>query len=229
MKKITLITIILATLYSFTLQTVPKTKAKTTTKKTALKPVVKAKPNVSKINKEELLEITTEQGKMIVWLYNATPLHKANILKLAKSGFYDSTTFHRIIPNFMIQGGDPNSKDNDPNNDGMGGPDYTVPNEIRDTILHEKGALCAARTGNPTMASSSCQFYICHSTNGTSFLNGQYTVYGKVIKGLEVIDKIVTQPIGQNDRPIKNITMKIKVIEKTLAQIKKEFNYVPRQ
>ncbi len=224
-KKITLFTLVIASIMSFTLQTSPK---KTTTKKAATKTAVKPKVKTSKNKKEELLEITTDQGTMIVWLYNATPLHKANILKLAKSGFYDSTTFHRIIPNFMIQGGDPNSKDKDPNNDGMGGPEYTIPHEIRDSIKHERGALCAARTGNPAMASSSCQFYICHSTDGTSFLNGQYTVYGKVIKGLEAIDKIVAQPTSSNDRPTKNIYMKIKVINKTLAQIKTEYGYVPK-
>lgn len=229
-KNISLFTIVIFTLFSFTNQTKPKPVAKKAVAKSttpAAKKTTKTSVN-SKTKKEEILEVSTDFGKMYIWLYNATPLHKANILKLAKSGFYDSTTFHRIIPGFMIQGGDPNSKDNDPYNDGAGGPDYTIPHEIKDTIKHEKGSICAARTGNPAMASSSCQFYICNSTMGTAGLNGQYTVYGMVMKGLDVIDKIIEQPTGQNDRPIKNIVMKVKVLEKTLAQIKTEYGYTPK-
>ncbi len=179
--------------------------------------------------KEDIVKIHTQFGDMYVWLYKATPLHRANFLKLAKAGFYDSTTFHRIIAGFMIQGGDPNSKDKDPYNDGMGGPGYTIPAELRDTIIHDRGALAAARTNNPEKASSGSQFYICCSKEGTSFLNRQYTVFGKVMKGLNVIDSIVNQPKGENDRPIKNIIMKVTVEKRTLKQIKKEFNYSPRQ
>ena len=178
--------------------------------------------------KEQVIEISTQYGNMYVWLYKATPLHRANFLKLASEGYYDGTTFHRIIPNFMIQGGDPNSKDSDPSNDGGGGPGYTIPAEIRDTIKHERGALAAARTNNPEKASSGSQFYICHSTAGTSGLNNNYTVYGMVMQGLNVIDSVAMQPKGSNDRPLTNITMTVKVIEKSLKEIDEEYNYVPK-
>lgn len=178
---------------------------------------------------EEIIKISTQFGDMYVWLYKATPLHRENFLKLAKAGYYDSTTFHRIISGFMIQGGDPNSKDNDTYNDGMGGPGYTIPAEIRDTIVHDRGALAAARTNNPQKASSGSQFYICHSESGTSFLNKQYTVFGMVMKGLEVIDIIAEQPKDQRDRPLTNIMMKVTVEKRTLTQLKTEFNYIPKQ
>ncbi len=178
---------------------------------------------------EDVIQISTTYGDMYIWLYKATPLHRTNFLKLAGEGYYDNTTFHRIISGFMIQGGDPNSKDSDPLNDGQGGPGYTIPAEIRDTILHDRGALAAARTNNPAKASSGSQFYICHSKSGTLSLNGQYTVYGMVMKGVEVIDQIVVQPKGANDRPITDIKMTVKVIKKTLAQIKSEYNYTPKQ
>ncbi len=112
---------------------------------------------------DEIAIIDTDFGEMYVVLYDKTPLHKENFLKLAKEGFYDSTTFHRIIQGFMIQGGDPNSKDDIPFNDGQGGPGYTVNAEIQSGLYHKKGALSAARLGdqqNPEKKSSGSQFYI---------------------------------------------------------------------
>ena len=119
---------------------------------------------------EEVAVISTKYGEMIVRLYDATPEHKANFLKLAKEGFYDSTTFHRIIEGFMVQGGDPNSKDDNLRNDGQGGPGYTLPAEIVRGYIHKKGALAAARMGNdtnPDMRSSGSQFYIVHGRQRT--------------------------------------------------------------
>ena len=119
---------------------------------------------------EEVSVISTKFGEMIVRLYDATPEHKANFLKLAKEGFYDSTTFHRIIEGFMVQGGDPNSKDDNLRNDGQGGPGYTLPAEIVRGYIHKKGALAAARMGNdtnPDMRSSGSQFYIVHGRQRT--------------------------------------------------------------
>lgn len=119
---------------------------------------------------EEVAVISTKFGEMIVRLYDATPEHKANFLKLAKEGFYDSTTFHRIIEGFMVQGGDPNSKDDNLRNDGQGGPGYTLPAEIVRGYIHKKGALAAARMGNdtnPDMRSSGSQFYIVHGRQRT--------------------------------------------------------------
>lgn len=178
---------------------------------------------------EDIVQITTSYGDMFVWLYKATPLHRENFLKLSKEHYFDSTTFHRIIANFMIQGGDPNSKDSDSTNDGQGGPGYTIPAEIRDSIKHDRGALAAARTNNPAKASSGSQFYICHSKSGTAHLNGNYTVFGMVMKGLDVIDKIVIQSKNASDRPYKDIIMQVKVLRKTVEDIKKEYNYVPKQ
>jgi len=180
--------------------------------------------------KEDIIEISTPYGNMYVWLYKATPLHRANFLKLAKDSFFKGTTFHRCVTNFVIQGGDPNSLDTDTTNDGSGGPPYTIPAEIRDTIKHDRGALGAARTDNPAKESSGSQFYICVSKTGTNFLNKNYTVFGMVMKGLEAIDLIVKQPQNKtNNRPFTDIKMNIKVLSKTLAQIKTEYGYVPRQ
>lgn len=121
------------------------------------------KPSEMASSTDEIVKITTDFGEVYVLLYDETPLHKENFLKLAKEGFYDSTTFHRVIEGFMIQGGDPNSKDDIPFNDGQGGPGYTIPAEFNPNLIHKKGALAAARTGgpsNPEMRSSGSQFYI---------------------------------------------------------------------
>ncbi|HWZ22368.1 MAG TPA: peptidylprolyl isomerase, partial [Cytophagaceae bacterium] len=136
------------------------------------------------------------------------------------------TTFHRIIKDFMIQGGDPNSKDSIPGNDGIGGPGYTIPAEFVPTLKHVKGALAAARMGdqvNPKKESSGSQFYIVHNAKGTPFLDGSYTVFGQVVKGLEVVDKISEQPKDMRDRPSKNITMKITAKKMKTKQIIKMY------
>jgi cyclophilin family peptidyl-prolyl cis-trans isomerase len=174
-----------------------------------------------------VITITTEFGTMTALLYDATPLHKANFIKLASEGYYNGTTFHRVIKDFMIQGGDPNSKDSIPYNDGQGGPKYTVPAEFVPTLKHVKGAIAAARMGdqvNPQKASSGSQFYIVHNATGTPFLDGSYTVFGQVIKGLEVIDKIADQPKGQADRPTKNITMTVTAKKMKVKKIIKTYN-----
>lgn len=181
---------------------------------------------------EEVVEMETPYGNMYIWLNKATPLHRDNFLKLCKDSFYDNTTFHRIIPNFMIQGGDPLSKDTIAGNDGTGGPGYTIPAEIRDSIKHERGVLAAARLSdnvNPTRASSGSQFYIAVSTSGTQHLNGLYTVFGQVMKGIEYADSIVKQPRNlSSNRPLKDQKMKMRVRKMSLAEIKTEFGFVPR-
>jgi cyclophilin family peptidyl-prolyl cis-trans isomerase len=185
-----------------------------------------AKPKPKK--KDTLITITTDQGEMKLLLFDDTPLHKENFIKLAKQGFYDGTTFHRIINDFMIQGGDPNSKDADQNNDGQGGPGYTVPAEILPHHKHVYGAVAAARLGdgqNPKKESSGSQFYLVQNHNGTPFLDNNYTVYGQVIKGLDVIDKIVAQPKNRMDRPLTDIKMTVKAQEMKRKKISKEFGY----
>ena len=132
-----------------------------------------------------------------------------------------------------MQGGDPNTKDTDSTNDGTGDPGYTIPAEIRDSIKHDRGALAAARLSdavNPLKASSGSQFYICHSKSGTQGLNNQYTVFGMVMKGLNVIDSVVKQPKNKTtNRPYSDVKMQVKVLKKTLDEIKLEYNYVPKQ
>jgi cyclophilin family peptidyl-prolyl cis-trans isomerase len=195
---------------------------------------------------ECLVELETELGTMLIELSNETPQHRDNFLKLAEQGFYDGTLFHRVINGFMVQGGDPDSKtakDGQPL--GAGDLGYTVPAEFTDSLVHIKGALCAARTGdqvNPKKRSSASQFYLVqgrlvddktldymesvkgfHYTKeqreayktlgGTPFLDKDYTVYGRVVKGMEIIDKIANTETLPGDRPKKDLKMKVKVIK----------------
>jgi cyclophilin family peptidyl-prolyl cis-trans isomerase len=199
--------------------------------------------------KERLVEITTDYGVMIAKLYDSTPLHRDNFIKLVQQGFYDSLLFHRVIQNFMIQGGDPASK-NAANGVQLGNgsaPGDRIPAEFKPYLFHKKGVLAAARDNNPQMASSNCQFYIVqgkpyasdeltkalndrvHKVNpnfnytsteqevyarigGTPFLDQGYTVFGEVISGLDVIDKIAATPRDAADRPLQNVRMKIRLL-----------------
>ncbi|MDX5321935.1 MAG: peptidylprolyl isomerase, partial [Bacteroidota bacterium] len=178
--------------------------------------------------KYEIVELSTTYGTMYIWLYDETPKHKANFLKLAKEGFYDGTTFHRCVPGFVIQGGDPLSKDADKTNDGTGGPGYTIPAEIVPSLKHIQGAIGAARQGdnvNPQRASNGSQFYIGLNQNNTAGLDGAYTVFGYVMKGFEVSTTIVSKPFDQKNRPLTDIPMTMKVLSKTKAEIKTEYGY----
>jgi cyclophilin family peptidyl-prolyl cis-trans isomerase len=170
--------------------------------------------------------ISTKFGDIEIYLYDETPLHKANFIKLVNEKFFDGTTFHRIIPNFMIQGGDINSKDTDPNNDGMGSPGYTIPAEFKEHLKHHVGAVAAARMGdnvNPKKESSGSQFYIVQNPNGTPFLDGNYTVFGKVVKGLDIVDKIVEQPRDKRDRPYEDIKMTIRAVPMSKKEINQKY------
>jgi cyclophilin family peptidyl-prolyl cis-trans isomerase len=208
----------------------------------------KAKP--AKVKPDVI--IRTSYGDIGVVLFEETPLHRANFLKLAKEHFYDSTTFHRVIKDFMIQGGDPYSKDKDPAKRaqaGMGGPGYTIPAEILPKYYHGKGMLAAARQGdqiNPKRESSGSQFYIVHgktmteaeidraekqmqgvlgadfkfspearetykTIGGSPWLDRQYTIFGKVVSGLDVVDKIALVEKLPGDRPKTDIPMTMEV------------------
>lgn len=171
-----------------------------------------------KTKKDEVVTISTSLGDIRLLLFDDTPLHKANFLAKAKSGFYTGTTFHRVIPEFMVQGGDLNSKDQDPGNDGLGVPNApTIPAEILPGHQHTYGAVAAARQGdqvNPQRASSSSQFYLVEKHDGTHFLDGQYTVFGQVIQGLDVIDKIAAQPKDDRDRPLTDVKMTTVKVER---------------
>ncbi|MEE1189679.1 MAG: peptidylprolyl isomerase [Bacteroidales bacterium] len=190
--------------------------------------------------------ISTDLGEMKAVLYNETPLHKENFIKLAKEGYFDGCLFHRVIDGFMIQGGDPDSKTAKPGQMlGQGGPGYTIPAEFKQELIHKKGALAAARMAdqvNPQKASSGSQFYIAQgksytenelnmlssrmgkafnkqqmeaytTVGGVPFLDYEYTVFGEVVEGLEVIDKIAAVEKDRRDRPVQDIKMTIKVIE----------------
>jgi peptidyl-prolyl cis-trans isomerase B (cyclophilin B) len=251
--------------------------------------------------------IQTDLGEMVAILYDDTPQHKENFIELAEDGFYDGTLFHRVIKNFMIQGGDPNTKDPNHPQFGSGGPGYTIPAEFRTNHFHEKGALSAARLDNkynPRKESNGSQFYIVHghvqdtarlkineallfkglsqilehkmykaladslqalytrdlaaymdtvyalaplvaketnldllskmtpsamktyaTVGGAPHLDGTYTVFGKVIHGLEVIDKLATVEVGAGDRPKQDIAMKVTVRKMVKAEIENVYGY----
>lgn len=158
---------------------------------------------------EPEFDIVTTHGTMRVKLYGKTPKHRDNFVKLVKEKYYDGIRFHRVIEGFMIQTGDPFSRDTSLINKwGQGGPDYTVPAEFVNEYWHKKGALAAARKGdmaNPTKASSGSQFYIVHDENACLHLDGQYSIFGEVIDGLDIIDKIATVPTDRYDRPYEDV------------------------
>ena len=159
------------------------------------------------------VKISTSMGDIIVRLYDETPLHRQNFLRLVKEGYYDGTLFHRVIENFMIQGGDPDSKGAAPGIElGNGGPGYTVEAEFRPWLLHRRGALAAAREGddvNPEKRSGGSQFYIVWGKNeqGTPHLNGDYTVFGYVEEGLDVVERIQQAKTDGMDRPLEDIVV----------------------
>lgn len=269
-----------------------------------------------KNNKNDyIVTIRTSYGAMVAILYDETPKHKENFIKLAREKYFDSLLFHRVIPAFMIQGGDPLSKKAQPGEHlGMGGPDYTIPAEFTTQYFHERGALSAARLGdqqNPTKASSGSQFYVVQGkifaddelnqlevsmaynrknltlrevlsmpecaplrqividkqkagdgewlnsffqqsdtlinkmkvgyepfvfnpqakarykeVGGAPHLDGDYTVFGKVIKGLDVLDKIAALPRDEGDRPTEDVRMFVTVTEMSRAKIEKEYGYI---
>ena len=167
------------------------------------------------IAEEPVFKISTSMGDITVKLYKETPLHRDNFVKLARSGYYDGMLFHRVIRDFMIQGGDPFTKQEGKEAQyGTGGPNYTIPAEIVAGKTHKKGALAAARRGdnvNPEKASSGSQFYLVQSEEGCKHLDGEYTIFGETISGLDVIDKIAS--VATNNRnlplePVKIISVK---------------------
>ncbi len=188
--------------------------------------------------------IKTSKGNIRIALYNETPQHRDNFIKLVKENYYDNVLFHRIIKNFMIQTGDPDSKTAKPGQRlGSGGPGYRIPAEFVPTVYHRRGAVAAARDNNPAKSSSASQFYIVDgqvydntyldmveqrtgkrfnaeqreiytTVGGAPFLDGDYTVFGQVLSGMEVVDKIAAQPKDANDRPVEDIRIiSMKVIE----------------
>jgi cyclophilin family peptidyl-prolyl cis-trans isomerase len=198
--------------------------------------------------KHRKVKVLTPYGTMIIVLYDQTPQHRDNFVKLVKQHFYDSLLFHRVINTFMIQGGDPDSRHAQAGAVlGNGENGYTIPAEFQLDLFHRKGVLAAARDENPAKASSGCQFYIVQgkqwtdaeldkleqtrlggrkipvdqrevykTKGGTPQLDQRYTVFGQVIKGMDVIDKIAAVKTDGNDRPLTNVPMKIRLVKKWL-------------
>jgi peptidyl-prolyl cis-trans isomerase B (cyclophilin B) len=193
--------------------------------------------SVSGFAQKNKVEIVTDSGRIVVMLYDNAPKNSENMLKNARAHVYDSLLFHRIIPNFMVQGGDPTSKHATPGAPlGSGGLGYTIPAEINDSDFHKRGALAVARTNTPDKSGSSSQFYIVvgkkctdadldmvtrqtgrqipvyqreiyKTVGGTPHLDGNYTVFGEVVEGMDVVDKIVNAPRNRADRPNGDIRM----------------------
>ncbi len=199
--------------------------------------------------KNQYVRIKTSYGECIIRLCNETPQHRDNFIKLVKQGFYNGTLFHRVIQNFMIQGGDPDSKDPQKAKPGaqLGNGDlgYTIPAEFRDSLFHKRGVLAAARDDNPAKASSGCQFYIVEgkrmtdgkmdtlettrlkgykipawqrdyykSVGGTPQLDHNYTVYGEVVSGIDMVDRIAAIKKDDNDRPLEDVPMTMELLSK---------------
>lgn len=199
--------------------------------------------------KHQYVRISTSKGECIIMLYNQTPLHRDNFLKLAKEKFYNGTLFHRVIQNFMIQGGDPDSRAAVSGAAlGEGDVGYTVPAEFRDSLFHKKGVLAAARDNNPEKASSGCQFYIVQgktytdeqldaietkrlqfklpaahraiykTLGGSPHLDRNYTAFGEVVKGLELVDSIAVVKTDEKDRPVADVKMEVSILKRRHAR-----------
>ncbi|MHA4893811.1 peptidylprolyl isomerase [Pedobacter sp. PWIIR3] len=195
--------------------------------------------------RHKYVKIKTDLGECVVMLYDQTPLHRDNFIKLTKAHVYDGTLFHRVIKNFMIQGGDPDSKTALPGAAlGEGDVGYRVPAEFRDSLFHKKGVLAAARDDNEEKASSGSQFYLVQgkvftdaqldtvevkrlkhkipewqrqvykTLGGVPHLDRNYTVYGEVVQGLEMVDKIADMKTDSNDRPTSDVKMMVTVLKK---------------
>jgi cyclophilin family peptidyl-prolyl cis-trans isomerase len=199
--------------------------------------------------RNQYVRIKTSYGDCIIRLYNETPQHRDNFIKLVKQGLYNGTLFHRVIQNFMIQGGDPDSKDTTKAKPGaeLGNGDmgYTVPAEFRDSLFHKRGVLAAARDDNPKKASSGCQFYIVEgkrftpgkldtleqtrlkgrkipqwqrdyytTVGGVPHLDQNYTVYGEVVFGIDMVDRIAAVKKDERDRPVVDVPMTVELLSK---------------
>lgn len=199
--------------------------------------------------KNKYVKITTNMGECIVKLYNETPLHRDNFIRLAKKRYYDGTLFHRVIKDFMIQGGDPDSRNATAEATlGNGGPLYTIPAEFNDNLFHKKGVIAAARDDTPDKVSSGSQFYLVQgkiftdeqlnmlesrrlkhtipayqrevykTLGGTPHLDRSYTVYGEIVKGLNMVDSIAAVQTGNANRPKEDVRMTVTVLKKRAAK-----------
>lgn len=171
--------------------------------------------------KVEIAQIKTPYGEIFVWLNDETPKHKASFIQLAKAGYWDSLTFNRVIPNFVIQGGCPDTEL------GFKDPEYLLQPEFKDQLKHVYGTFAAGRDDNPGMLSARCQFYIVENKDGLVRLDGKYTVYGKVIKGMDVVETIVNVPRDKMDAPLTPVTLDVNIISIKIKKLVKMGFEVP--
>ena len=203
----------------------------------------------AKTPKHHYVAIQTNKGECLLMLYNETPKHRDNFVKLVKEGYYDELLFHRVIENFMVQGGDPDSRYAAQKQAlGSGGPDYKIPAEIQDSLIHKKGTIGAARDNNPAKQSSASQFYLVQgrvfspaaldsletfrlngkkltaqqreaytTVGGVPHLDGNYTVFGELLNGVETIDQIAVVETDERDRPLEDVRMSMQLLTRREA------------
>lgn len=164
-------------------------------------------------------QIITSKGEMLFWLSDKTPLHKASFMKLANANYWDSLTFNRVIKNFVIQGGCPDTPE------GFADSPYLLKPEFNESLKHIYGAVGAGRDDNPEKLSAGCQFYIVNNKNGIPRLDGDYTIFGQVFKGLDVLDAIASVETDSLDTPLTNLTLVVTIIPLTEKELK-EYGYV---
>ncbi|MDW3646529.1 MAG: peptidylprolyl isomerase [Bacteroidia bacterium] len=162
-----------------------------------------------------IAQIKTPKGEMLLWLYDETPIHKASFLKMARGGYWDTLSFNRVIEDFVIQGGCPDTPE------GFADSPYLLEPEFRDSLKHVYGALGAGRDGNAEKLSAGCQFYIVDREEGIPRLDGDYTIFGQIIKGMEVLEAIATSPTDSLDQPLDEVGLEVNILMLTEAEIRK--------
>ncbi|WKN42378.1 peptidylprolyl isomerase [Tunicatimonas pelagia] len=170
--------------------------------------------STKEIAKYKVGQIVTTHGEMLIWLYDETPAHKASFVELANADYWDSLSFNRVIEGFVIQGGCPDTPE------GFSDSPYLLSPEFREDLKHVYGAVGAGRDGNPDKLSAGCQFYIVHNKEGIPRLDGNYTIFGQVFKGLETLNKIATVETDSLDAPLALVSLDVNVIELTEAQLR---------
>ena len=167
----------------------------------------------SKSKEYDVGQIKTPKGEIILWLFDETHNHKRSFVQLANEGYWDSLTFNRVIPGFVAQGGCPDTPE------GFTDPEYLLPPEFNANLLHDYGAVGAGRDNNPGKLSARCQFYIVQNKNGVHRLDGDYTVFGKVIKGMDVVDAIVNVQRDSTDKPLEPVVLDVNIIKLTKGEL----------
>lgn len=168
----------------------------------------------------EIGQILTSKGEVLVWLHDETPKHKASFIQLANDDYWDTFTFNRVIPDFVAQGGCPDTPA------GFKDPEYLLEPEFNETLLHEYGALGAGRDDNPDKLSARCQFYIVQNKEGLHRLDGDYTIFGKVIKGMDIVDTIVNVERDSTNTPLTPISLDVNMITITASELQKIYPQV---